>query len=229
VPQLSTFRRQLLFNELGLFLALPLLMIWKYRLGWREALALRRVKPAIWVAALLAIPSGHVVAIGVFRLANLVLPVPKQVLEQFGREVLPDSIPLWQLVLFVSILPGICEEIAFRGPLLHGLRRKLRPAPLALAVGLIFGLFHVALFRIIPTGFLGVVLTAVALFTGSIFPCILIHAGNNAFGLWAAKTNFQVSTLHWWIYLVAAVVFCLSLYIFYRYRTPYPGLRKPTK
>ena len=229
VPQLSTFRRQLLFNELGLFLAVPLVMIWKYRLTWREVLALRNVKPAVWIGALLAIPSGHVVAIGVFRLANLVLPVPKQVLEQFGREVLPESVPLWQLVLFVSILPGICEEIAFRGPLLYGLRRKLRPAALALTVGLIFGLFHVALFRIIPTGFLGVVLTAVALLTGSIFPCMLIHAGNNAFGLWAAKMDFQVSTLHWWIYLAAAAVFCLSLYIFYRYRTPYPGLRRQTK
>jgi sodium transport system permease protein len=215
----------LLFNEVALFLAGPLLMIWKYRLDVREALALRPVKPIAWIAALLAIPSGHVVAIGVFRLANLIFPVPKQVLEQFGREVLPDNIPLWQLVLFVSILPGICEEIAFRGTLLYGLRRRLRPIPLALAVGLIFGLFHVVLFRIIPTGFLGVILTVVALLTGSIFPCILMHAGNNAFGLWAAKNDFQVATLSWWVYLAATAVFGICIYIFYRNRTPYPGLR----
>lgn len=229
VPQLSTFRGQLLFNELGLFLAAPLLMIWKYRLGWREALALRKVKPAVWIGVLLAIPSGHVVAIGIFRLANLVLPVPRQVLEQFSREILPDTIPLWQLVLFVSILPGICEEIAFRGPLLYGLRRRLRPAQLALTVGLIFGLFHVALFRIIPTGFLGVVLTALGLLTGSIFPCMLMHAGNNALGLWAAKAGIQVAALPWWVYVTAALLFCLSFYVFYRNRTPYPGLRRQTK
>ena len=91
-------------------------------------------------------------------------------LEQFGRELMPESIPLWQLILFVAILPGICEEIAFRGTLLYGLRRKLRPLPLAVSVGLIFGFFHVALFRIIPTAFMGVMLTAMALLTGSIFP-----------------------------------------------------------
>ncbi len=229
IPQLTTFRGQLLFNELALFLAGPLLMIWKYRLNPREALALRPVKPLVWVGALLAIPSGNVVAVGVFRLANMLLPVPKQVLEQFGRELVPDSLPLWQLVVFVSILPGICEEVAFRGTLLYGLRRKLPPARLALAVGLIFGLFHVALFRIIPTGFLGVVLTAVALLTGSIFPSMLIHAGNNAFGLWAAKRDLPIANLDWRAYLAAALLFGLCFYIFYRNRTPYPGLRSNTK
>jgi sodium transport system permease protein len=225
VPQLATFRRQLLFNELVLFLAAPLVMIRKYRLDFREALALRRVKPAIWLAALLAIPSGNLVATGVFRLANLVVPVPRQVLEQFGRELLPADIPLWQLVLFLSILPGVCEEVAFRGTLLYGLRRRLRPVPLVLAVGLIFGLFHVALFRIIPTSFLGCVLTAVALLTGSIWPCMLIHAGNNALGLLAAKAGLETAHLDWRAYLLAAAVFAASFYIFYRNRTPYPGLR----
>jgi sodium transport system permease protein len=229
VPQLATFRRQLLFNELVLFLGAALLMIRRYRLNFREALALRPVKPAVWLATLLAIPSGNLVAVGVFRIASLVLPVPGQMLDQFGKDVMPETIPAWQMVFFLAILPGICEEIAFRGTLLYGLRKKLRPVPLALAVGLIFGLFHVALFRIIPAGFLGVILTAVALMTGSILPCILLHAGNNAFGFWAAKAGFPVANLDWSVYLAAAAVFGLCLYLMYRNRTPYPGLRSNDK
>jgi sodium transport system permease protein len=225
VPQLATFRRQLLFNEVILFLGATGLMIRWYGLDFRAALALRPVKPAVWPAILLAIPSGNIVAVGVFRLASLVIPVPAQMLEQFGKDLLPDSVPAWQMVFFLAILPGVCEEIAFRGTLLYGLRKKLRPVPLALAVGLIFGLFHVALFRIIPTGFLGVILTAVALMTGSIFPCMLLHAGNNAFGYWAAKAGFPVANLSWGVYLAATVIFSLCLTLIYRNRTPYPGLR----
>ncbi len=225
VPQLATFRRQLLFNEIVLFLGASLLMARIYRLNLREAFALRPVKPAVWLAILCAIPSGYIVAIGVFRLASLVLPVPSQMLEQFGKDLMPDNIPDWQMVFFLAILPGICEEIAFRGTLLYGLRKKLRPVPLALAVGLIFGLFHVALFRIVPTGFLGIILTAVALLTGSILPCMLLHAGNNAFGFWAAKLDFPMAGLDWRTYVAAAVVFALCFYILYRNRTPYPELR----
>jgi membrane protease YdiL (CAAX protease family) len=183
------------------------------------------VKPLVWLAVLLAIPAGNLTAVGVFRLANLVFPVPQRMLEQFGRDLMPESIPLWQLILFAAILPGICEEVAFRGTLLYGLRRKLRPLPLAVSVGLIFGFFHVALFRIIPTAFMGMMLTAMALLTGSIFPGMLVHAGNNALGLWLGEMEISAGNLAWWWYLAAAAVLALAFYILYRARTPYPGLR----
>jgi membrane protease YdiL (CAAX protease family) len=147
------------------------------------------------------------------------------VLEQFSRSILPSEVPLWQLFFFLSVLPAVCEEIGFRGTLLYGLRHRFRPAALALAVGAVFGLFHVALFRIIPTGFLGVVLTAIALLTGSIFPGMVIHAGSNAFGLWAGLHEFPLARLDWWVYAAAGIAFILSFYIVYRNRTPYPGLR----
>ncbi len=225
VPQLATLRRQVAFNELVIFLGGPLLLIWRYRLNLKEALALRAVKPAVWLAVFLLIPAGNLVGVGVFLLADKVVPVPRQMLEQFGREVLPADMPLWMIFLFLAVLPGICEEIAFRGTLLYGLRRRLRPAGLAVSVGLIFGLFHVALFRIIPTAFLGVVLTAIAILTGSIFPGIALHIGNNAFALWAGRRGVPLAELGWEVYLAAVVVFGLAFYILYRERTLYPDLR----
>jgi sodium transport system permease protein len=227
IPQLATFRRQLLFNEVVIFLGGPFLMIWKYRLSVWEALALRRVKPVVWLATLLAIPSGHLVGIGVFRLASLFLPVPEQALEQYSQSLLPRNLPAWQLYLWISLLPAICEEIGFRGTLLYGLRRRVRPVMLCIVVGVIFGLFHVTLFRIIPTGFMGLILTAIALLTGSIFPGMLVHAGNNAFALWAGLQELPLARLSWWFYLAGAVAFALCMYIIYRNRTPYPDLRLP--
>jgi len=196
-----------------------------YRLDFRRAWALRPPKAAVWPAILLLIPATNIMGIGIFRLANLFIPVPTQVLEQFAQSIMPKELSAWQMILFLAILPGICEELAFRGTLLYGLRRRFRPAVLAIVVGIIFGFFHVSYFRIIPTGFLGIILTTLALLTGSVFPGIVLHVGNNAFAYLISIRHYPIEKMGWWIYLVAAAVFACCFYIIYRNRTPYPDLR----
>ncbi len=229
VPQLATFRKQILFNELVIFLGGSLLMMFVYRLDFRQAWALRMPKAAVWPAVLLLIPSTNIMVLGIFRLANLFIPVPTQVLEQFAQSIMPKELSAWQMILFLAILPGVIEELAFRGTLLYGLRRRFRPAVLAIIVGIIFGFFHVSYFRIIPTGVLGIVLTTLALLTGSIFPCMVLHIGNNTFSYLASMQRFPIAKLEWWAYLVAAAVFAGCMFFIYRHRTPYPDLRSPSR
>jgi membrane protease YdiL (CAAX protease family) len=128
------------------------------------------------------------------------------------------------LYLCVALIPALCEEIAFRGVLLHGLRKRLAPAALPIVVGLIFAMFHFTLFRLAPTAFMGMVITTVTLLTGSIFPGMLLHAGNNAFAVWAASNGYSLDLLEWWQYALAASTLALTLYTIYRHRTPYPDL-----
>jgi membrane protease YdiL (CAAX protease family) len=219
IPQLATFRAQILFNEVVVFLGAGLLMIKVYGLNVRETLSLRSVNPAAWLAVLIAIPPAHILGYACFRLANTIVPAPQQLLEQFSREFMPAGLPAWQLYFFVAVLPAICEEIGFRGLLLHGLRRRLQPHALVLVVGLIFGLFHVSLFRIAPTAFMGVVLTAIAVMTGSIFPGIVLHMGNNAFAVWVSGNNaMPLESLRWWDYFAAMLIFALAMWIIYRTR-----------
>ena len=162
-----------------------------------------------------------ITAIGIFRVVNMIIPAPQQLLERFSEDVIPKGMPSWQLVLYVAVLPAICEELAFRGMLLSGLRRKFRPAALVLGIGIIFGLFHMTLYRIAPTAALGMVLTAIALLTGSVFPGMLLHAGNNAIGV-IGGTRFSMEALHWQHFSAAAAIFALSIWIIYRNRTPLP-------
>jgi membrane protease YdiL (CAAX protease family) len=225
VPQLATFRKQILFNELVIFLGGSLLMIRVYRLDFKQAWALRLPKAAVWPAVLLLIPATNIMVIGIFRLANVFIPVPTQVLEQFAQSIMPKELSAWQMILFLAIIPGVVEELAFRGTLLHGLRRRFRPAVLAIVVGIIFGFFHVSYFRIIPTGVLGIVLTALALLTGSILPCMVLHIGNNAFSYLASVQRLPIAKLGWWAYFIAAAIFACCIYVIYRNRTPYPDLR----
>ncbi len=219
VPALASFRRQLLFNELVVMIGATLMMLWAYRLNPIEILNLKRVKPAVWLAILFAIPSGYITALGVFQVVNFFIPAPQQLLERFSEDVIPKGMPVWQLLLYVAILPAICEEIAFRGILLSGLRRKFKPAALIVVIGLIFGLFHVTLYRIAPTAALGMILTGIALMTGSVLPGMLMHAGNNAIGVVGGQ-YFSLEMLHWWHFVAAVAVFGLSLWLIYRNRTP---------
>ncbi len=223
VPQLSTVRSQLLFNELVIFLGGSLLMIRIYGLDIRKALALRPIQLKLWPVIILMIPTLSLNAISMFKFANTIFPVPRSYLEQFSESLSMDALPTWQVFVLIAVLPGICEEIGFRGTLLYGLRRKLRPLPLALVVGLIFGLFHFSLFRIAPTAVLGIVITGVALLTGSIFPGIVLHMGNNAFAIWSGDAGFPLDDLGTPIYVGAAVTMAVLLWIVYRNRTPYPA------
>ena len=122
-------------------------------------------------------------------------------------------------------MPGLFEEITFRGLLLHGLHRRLHPVAVALVVGVVFGLFHMTLFRLAPTACLGVLLTAVTLLTCSIYPAMLWHCLNNATGLLVYKLQMPETDLGPVCYLAGAGLLGVAFYIFWRNRTPYPGLR----
>jgi sodium transport system permease protein len=209
------------------FLAFPLLVIRHFRLDPREALALRAPRPAVWLAVLIGAPAALVVGMGLFHLLDHVIPVPADVLENFGQGLLPDAVPLWQLILLMALVPGIAEELTFRGVLLHGLRRRFRPVVLALVVGLIFGFFHFQLFRIPSTAFLGVLFTAVTLLTGSIFPAMLWHALNNGIAIFLGAREVDVMGLGWEWTLLGLAVLVLAFYVIWRNRTPYPDLRRP--
>jgi sodium transport system permease protein len=221
----ADLRIQVAINLLGLFCGATLFMLWRYRMDPRAVLSLRAPKPAVWLGTLIAVPGGLLVGLGISRLSDLFLPVSAKVAESFSENIFPAAISPVQLLFFVAVMPAVFEEMAFRGLLLYGLRRRLHPAALALAVGLVFGIFHMALFRFVPTACLGVMLAAVTMLTGSIFPAMLWHGLNNAAGLLAYHVQLPENDLEPICYLAGAGMLAAAFWIFWRNRTPYPGLR----
>jgi sodium transport system permease protein len=218
-------RLQAAVNILGLFLGTSVFLLWRYRLDPRAALALRAPRPAVWLGVLCGVPGTLLAGAGLFRLGESVFPVPTEVLEEFSRALLPDNTPLWSILVFLAVVPGVFEEIAFRGMLLHGLRRRFHPAVVVVVVGAVFGLFHMALFRLVPTAFLGMVFAAATLLTGSIYPAMVWHAASNAASLLAASAGLSLERLDTTTILAGTGVLAVSFWIFWRNRTPYPGLR----
>ncbi len=172
--------------ELGLIasewiglLGLTVLFSLLTRRSLSETLHVGRPAPLGWLGGALVGISAWV---WVAMLSEWISPVPKEVLEHMRRSLVPTdgSRGLLGTLGLVALTPAICEEALFRGPILRGLRSRLDPWSAALATGLLFGIFHVELSRILPTAVLGVLLSLLALRTGSILPAMLAHLLNNA-------------------------------------------------
>jgi sodium transport system permease protein len=103
-------------------------------------------------------------------------------LEDLRKSLIPmdGSRGFLATLLLVALSPAICEECLFRGPILRGLRSRFAPAGAAVITATLFGLFHLDVYRLIPATILGVLLSFIALESGSILPAMLAHFCNNA-------------------------------------------------
>ncbi|MFP4624090.1 MAG: hypothetical protein ACLFRX_07940 [Gemmatimonadota bacterium] len=86
-------RAQVAFNILGLFVGGSILMIHRYRLDPRTALALRMPRPAAWIGVILGAPSALIVGIGLARLGEYIVPVPERMIEAFASSWCPKAFP----------------------------------------------------------------------------------------------------------------------------------------
>jgi membrane protease YdiL (CAAX protease family) len=158
-------------------------LTWLYARGRGQKLAqvLRVGAPspmAIAGAVLIGLSAWLVVGL----LAEWILPAPKEVVEGLRRAVAPPDGGRGTLVtlFLMALTPAICEEALFRGPILRGLRTRLSPAGAAILTGLLFGIYHLDPWRLLPTAVLGVALSGIALASDSIIPAMVAHFVNNA-------------------------------------------------
>jgi membrane protease YdiL (CAAX protease family) len=138
-------------------------------------------------------------------------------LSLHGTDKLPSELganhstaALVTAAIFVCAFAPMAEEFFFRGFLFGVLRRmrvnvagrELGPWVAAVIVGLLFGLAHTGSASsqyLVPLGFLGFVLCLMRWRTGSLYPCMALHAFNNALAL-------GVNQLHWSAVGVAGLI-----------------------
>lgn len=167
----------ILTTEYGFFLVPTLLLVVVFRFPMKETLALRRPPVLGVLAAVLIGSSAWAVAGGV--LIRL-LPPPESLVKALEKLLLLDGKPasLWVVWLVIGVTPALCEEVFFRGFVLSGLRR-LGMWPAVLTCALLFGLAHSSIYRLMPTMFIGLLLTWLVWRTGSIWTSIIAHTLNN--------------------------------------------------
>ncbi|HEX5269426.1 MAG TPA: CPBP family intramembrane glutamic endopeptidase, partial [Gemmataceae bacterium] len=82
-------------------------------------------------------------------------------------------------LLVFAVLPAVCEELAFRGFILTGLRRRFRTGTAIVISSFLFAVAHMNVFQFLPTFVLGLVLGVLAVRGGSVLPGMAYHLIHN--------------------------------------------------
>ncbi len=155
----------------------------------RETLLLRLPRWSTMPAVLLLAVVLHPVAFALRALVMKIYPIDEQLAADLNRMVGQIEGPwLWML----AIVPPICEEIAFRGFILSGLRRMGHKWRAIVISSIFFGVSHTIFQQSIVATILGLVLGFLAVQTGSLLTCVLFHMTHNALMFLAAKLTPDV-------------------------------------
>ena len=157
------------------------------------------------VAALLALlmfPLGQQFSVWVQQLYPFTPEVEDQVAALSAALA---QAPYWWLpFVLMAILPACCEEIAFRGFVLSGLRHLGHKWWAIALSALAFGMVHFFLQQKISAAAVGMVIGYLAVQTGSLIPCMVFHALYNSLALSAehlgkllTEDNFAASPWSW--------------------------------
>lgn len=182
------FLLRAMFNSQVVCIALPAAMFTLlFTSNKKKTLLLERLPglPMVLATVLLAIcvrPLGMVLAEWILWVYP---PTPGMHSQLNLMKEAFSTIPnWWTLLLLMAVLPAVCEEVAFRGFVLSGLRHVGHKW---WAIGLsafAFGLVHSILQQQIGAAVVGLVLGYLAIQTGSLLLCMLFHAIYNGLGLY---------------------------------------------
>jgi membrane protease YdiL (CAAX protease family) len=90
-----------------------------------------------------------------------------------------QELSLPALLLAFAVVPALAEELLFRGAFLGLLRNSLGPIARCVVVGATFGLLHLSIYRVFPTGAFGVLLCFAAVRSRSLWVPVIMHALHN--------------------------------------------------
>lgn len=147
-------------------------------------LGLVRPKLPVWGYPIIAVGALLPLAVGValVHLIALVIPPDPSVAKLYEQMTAGWAVPF---LLFISLAPGLMEELLFRGYLQRRLLERWRPGTAILVTAVIFGVFHVTPHAAANAFVIGLWLGVLAWRTGSIWPGVLCHAFiNGAWNVW---------------------------------------------
>ena len=154
----------------------------------RPALTLLLRRPIAWWTAPAAVALAFVLHPAGMALAELIgqlYPISGDVKAELGKldRVISQAPGIGAILILMAIAPAICEELAFRGFILSGLRRSGHKWAAIVISSALFGSVHSILQQSLAAFVLGIVIGYVALQTRSLLTAVLFHVTHNGLSL----------------------------------------------
>lgn len=188
--QTFVFRAAMMLAEF-LFILLPTLFLAKLQVKeWKQLLRVRKTDLFYILLAVVGVISLQQL-LEIYLYVQGLIPLPpqmKQIIEQFQKAIeetykilITANSPSEFLfvVLVVAVTPAICEETLFRGLVQGNFEIRMSKRAAIVLTGIIFGLYHLDPFTLVPLCVLGIYLSYLVSVTGSIIAPVAAHFTNN--------------------------------------------------
>ena len=164
------------------FAVLPIAVIIYYKVDVRNSFSLRVPRLRYLLAAVLIGLSTWALTheLIMVQLKYGLFGITEEALKsssKAGEQLL--SLSPFVAIFLLAVVPGISEELLFRGLFLNGLRNATRKWPAIIAVALTFSVYHYVIQRFVVTVSLGILLAYLCWQARSIFPAMIAHIMHN--------------------------------------------------
>ena len=161
-----------------LIILLPaLIMLWYFKADFKSSLKLNKIDVKSLLGSLLIWAGLFIIIIFLTEWQARFLPETEALGEEIANLMRQRGLLFGILAIVIS--PAICEELLFRGVLLSAAEDEISYPGIIILVGLLFGVFHLSIFRLVPTFILGVFLTYLVYHVGSVLIGVIIHFLHN--------------------------------------------------
>ncbi len=221
------FNGSVIASEAIAFGLIPILLSRFFRTGWRGWISKPAGPAMMWPWAIVAVLAFVVAQSNLLVLLDRLYPIPTSQLDMFRKYLAPESASgLIGLILVAAVVPGVFEEIAFRGLIQGGLRWSYGPRHAVVWTGLLFALLHMNPWNFISLWSLGCFLGYVTERTRSLYPAVVLHLINNACALsllyvqgrehWEKRPEF----IPWYWTVLGGIVMLAAVWKFHRLTEP---------
>lgn len=140
-----------------------------------------RVSSDYWLAIIVFMFGFIIVLSELDNLLKYFLPMPVFFQNTFNLIMVKQLFII--SIIMVGIVPGLVEEMFFRGILLNGFEKNYSEKKAILVSALLFGIMHLNPWQFVTAFIMGIVLAWVYIKTKSIILCIYMHIFNNMVGV----------------------------------------------
>lgn len=228
------FNGSVVASEAIAFGVIPILLSRFFVTGWRQWISKPSGPRSMWPWAIVAVLAFVVAQSNLLVLFDRLYPIPNSQLDLFRKYLAPESpAGLLGLILVAAVVPGIFEEIAFRGLIQSGLRLSYGPRHAIVWTGLLFATLHMNPWNFISLWSLGCFLGYITERTRSLYPAIVLHLINNSCALillyaqgskhWETRPEF----IPWYWTVSGGMVMIAAVWKFHRLTEPAPETPNP--
>ena len=133
--------------------------------------------PSMFFASLIFYAGIYILNLALGSVISELFPASNEFSESITAFV--AGTPPALTVIIMAVMPAIFEELLHRGVILAGFKHLRHTWVIVLCCGVTFGIFHLNLYRFLPTALLGCALAYICLKTDSLIINMIMHFLNN--------------------------------------------------